>query len=421
VKTILYCRHIPKPLMPLIYRLLLIAILFPCAVLAQNNFKPGFVVTTKGDTLRGVIDLTHGNNLKEIRFKSSPADNAQIFTPASISYYNVENVASYLSYNGKISTGHTDISKISNIRDTTSVQANVFIKIEQQGDNVNLYSYSDFIKTRYFVKETNNTQPVELEFRVYFIKDQVVQIKNEEYYKIQLINLAGKYGAGNEKLINTINQSNYKLGDLQAVCKAINKNSIVANNNNPKYFRFFAGVALNSTKTDPKNASLPFYNASASTYLFPEIMAGVDFYPDPVVKKFVIRAQLSATKNKYNTSVDSYTDSRPLSKTTYGFNRSNVAFTAQFLYNFYYTYNFKVYAAAGISVNFSSYSGNTYHNLYTDQISYNALDLPKTWATFPVKVGAVIKNKIGAFVGYLPSANMVLPQTSMQVGVDFYF
>ncbi len=407
--------------MPYIYRLLLIAILFPCAVLAQNNFKPGFVVTTKGDTLRGMIDLTHGNNLKEIRFKNSPADNPLTFTPANISYYSVENVASYQSYNGKISTGHTDISKISNIRDTSTVQANVFIKIEQQGDHVNLYSYSDIIKTRYFVKEANNNQPVELELRVYFINDGLVKVKNEEYYKVQLINLARKYNSGNEKLINTINQINYKLSDLQAVCKAINKNSIVADNDNPKYFRFFAGFALNSTKTDPKNASLPFYNASASTFLFPEIMVGVDFYPDPVVKKFVVRAQLSATKNKYNTSADSYTDSRPLSKTTYGFNQSTFAFTAQFLYNFYYTYDFKVYGAAGVSVNFSSYSGNSYHNLYTDQISQNALNLPKTWASFPFKIGAVIKNKVGVFVGYVPAVNIVLPQTTMQAGVDFYF
>ena len=404
-----------------IYRLLLIAILFPCAVMAQNNFKPGFVITTKGDTLRGEIDLTHNNNLKEIRFRSSPADKSQTFTPANINYYSVANVASYQSYDGKISTGHIDISKISNVRDTSSIQANVFLKIEQQGDRVNLYSYSDNIKTRYFIKEAGSKQPVELEFRVYFVDAGLVQVKNEDYYKIQLSNLAVKYDAENEKLINLIKQITYRTYDLQAVCKMINKGRIVANNSNLKYFRFFAGIALNSIKTDPKDYSLLFYHAAASTYVFPKIMVGADFYPDPVVKKFVVRAELSATKNKYNTSVDSYLDSRPLSKTTYGFDQFTIAFTAQFLYNFYYTDDFKLYGGAGVSANFSSYSGNIYHNLYTDQIQNDALDLPKTWASFPIKAGAVINNKIDISAGYVPAANLTFSQSSMQIGVGYYF
>jgi hypothetical protein len=399
-----------------IYRLLFFLTSFPCTIIAQNNFKPGFVITTKGDTLRGAIDLTRGNNFKEISFRSLPADKIQKFNPANINYYSVINVASYLSYDGKVSTDHTDISKISNMRDTSTIQVNVFIKVEQQGDRVYLYSYTDNIKTRYFIKETNSNQPVELSYRVYYIN--AGQAKDEEFYKVQLSNLAAKYNVKDEKLISLIRQINYSLYDLQTVCKSINKSSAIVNNVDLNYFRFFAGVALNSTKTDPKNYSLPFYNASAGTFIFPKIIIGVDFYPNPIVQKFIVRAELSATKNKYNSSVDSYTDSRPLSKTTYGFDQFNLAFTTQFLYDFYYTYNLKIYGGTGVSANFSSYSGNLYRNLYTNQTT--VLNLPKVWASVPIRIGAIIKNKIDVSAGYTLPVNMSFSQSSMQVGVGYY-
>jgi hypothetical protein len=54
------------------YKLLFAAFLMPVISIAQSNYKPGYVVTLKGDTLTGLIDYREwNNNPKNIRFKNS--------------------------------------------------------------------------------------------------------------------------------------------------------------------------------------------------------------------------------------------------------------------------------------------------------------------------------------------------------------
>jgi hypothetical protein len=66
-------------------KLLLFFFLLPFFSLAQTNYKPGYVVTLKGDTLRGFIDYKEWiKNPKYISFKNTPGNReVESFSPQS--------------------------------------------------------------------------------------------------------------------------------------------------------------------------------------------------------------------------------------------------------------------------------------------------------------------------------------------------
>ncbi len=144
-------------------KLLFFALLLPLTSNAQSNYKPGYAVTLKGDTLRGYIDNKDWDiNPASINFKTSSTDNhTQKFTVSSISFFTVENM-SFEKYAGPVSTDITDINRIANGRDTSYRIDTVFLRILQKGKNVALYSYSDDIKTRFYIGEKPDYAPVEL-------------------------------------------------------------------------------------------------------------------------------------------------------------------------------------------------------------------------------------------------------------------
>ena len=61
-------------------KLVLFFLLFPFFTNAQSNYKPGYLVTIKGDTLHGLIDYRQwDNNPGAVAFKKEPGqDNPEI-------------------------------------------------------------------------------------------------------------------------------------------------------------------------------------------------------------------------------------------------------------------------------------------------------------------------------------------------------
>ena len=149
------------------YQVLLAVMLLPLFSLAQSNYKPGYIVTLKGDTVRGFIDYKEWNLTPTfINFKTAISDNkSRKFTPAEISFFNINGLEAYQRYTGPISMDVTDERRISNSRDTSFNTVTVFFKVLQKGANLALYSYSDELKLRLFVVEGTDA-PVELVYRL---------------------------------------------------------------------------------------------------------------------------------------------------------------------------------------------------------------------------------------------------------------
>src|ERR1700761_784153 len=110
----------------------------PIYAMAQSNYESGYVVTERGDTLRGFIDNRRWeSNPDAVSFKKDiNAADHQRFTIADIVSFHVGDFASYRKYTVSVSKDITDMSHIQGSRDTTFEMETVFLKILQKGKNV---------------------------------------------------------------------------------------------------------------------------------------------------------------------------------------------------------------------------------------------------------------------------------------------
>lgn len=215
--------------MKLFYHLFSAAFLLPFLSLAQSNYKPGYVVNLKGDTLRGFIDYRGWDtNPDVIKFKQAQTGTVESLTVNEISFFSVDKIGSYKKYTGTISMDNANENHVLEFRDTSFKIASVFLKVLQKGKNIALYSYSDALKTRLFVGDQPGYQPVELVYRLYYDMEAVKIFEhgrtvNENTYMSQLYNLATKYNAVSTALQRDIEDSGYREYYVLQVVKKINK------------------------------------------------------------------------------------------------------------------------------------------------------------------------------------------------------
>ena len=71
----------------------------PMALLAQSNYKPGYVVTSKGDTVKGLVDYQEWDaNPETISFKKTIDAQSVKYGVNDISFFNIDKTDSYKRY-----------------------------------------------------------------------------------------------------------------------------------------------------------------------------------------------------------------------------------------------------------------------------------------------------------------------------------
>jgi hypothetical protein len=395
-------------------KLLLAAALLPSFAFAQSNYKPGYVVTAKGDTLRGEINQKEWyGNPRSIDFKGSTG--IKTYTADDINFFEILNSSAYQRYAGSISTDETNPARLSHGVDSGKKQDVVFLRLEQKGPNVILYSYTDAIKTRYFLTELSTNNTAELVYRSYFLPDQGVKTRDENIFIPKLYELAQKYNPESEDLKGEILKASYNGGDLKEISQKINKmTSDKKTYSSSATIKFFVGVGLSTTTSKPED-KFPLYAgpdyrtiAPSKTTIFPMISAGINIYPNPNVNKLVIRGELQKPSD-------------------YSFNQYVVIFNPQVLYNLYNTVNFKFYIDGGVAFNVAKNTGNGYINVNSNESFSHYLQLNTTWFSFPFKLGIVLNNKIDIAVAYTTPADITnskqysISQSSVKAGINYLF
>ncbi|ALJ00378.1 hypothetical protein DC20_17120 [Rufibacter tibetensis] len=70
--------------------MILITLALPQVVLAQTNYKPGYVITVKGDSLTGLIDDTYlDHNFSKVSFKQKPSDTNINYFPSQLKRFGI--------------------------------------------------------------------------------------------------------------------------------------------------------------------------------------------------------------------------------------------------------------------------------------------------------------------------------------------
>ncbi len=394
-------------------------VFIPYLLLSQTNFKQGYIITDKGDTVKGFINFKSWNtNPETISFKQSLSAEKREIGINDVSYFNIEGFTSYRRFNVGISLDQVNIEKLGDSIDTSKKDQTVFLKIEQEGDIVTLFSYSDFTKTRFYILEKNEQKPIELFYKLFYSDgNKITPVKG---YTNQLAQIAETYQKSSTKLTEIIKTSKYNLDDFKKICTSINNNILLSSvkevetGKRYKSKRFFLSVRDNMTSNsyagDGKFTSGTGTKANHS----PELSFGMDIYEKPLIRRLIYRIEIIAGYRKSEMN-DKQLYSSHNNELTHSFNMLKVGLSPQVIYNVYNQPGIQWYIGIGVSGNMSFVSDNilntkTSFNSNGEEINHSeaedAVLFEKLWFSFPVKTGISFRRKFDAFLVYNPKASM---------------
>jgi hypothetical protein len=398
------------------YKAFFIACLLPLFSLAQSNYKPGYVVTLKGDTVRGFIDYRNwDSNPSAISFKSTPDDRSkQKFTVSNIKLFCVSGFVTYKRSVCSVSLDETNTAHPNNGRDTSYKIDTVFLKVLQQGKHLALYAYADQIKTRFYIGEYPDYSPTELVYRLYYdsgaVTDRRGKSVDENTYLKQLFALATKYNALDDDLNRDFQGANYLSTDLLTIVSKINgvsKSELKMKYSEHGKFNFFISAALNISSTTSGDGSA--YTAGGGvpyTSYQPAASFGVNFLPNANTGKVEFRlGVLFAQANfntKYQLKVSPYVPVRAT------FDQLGISISPEIIYNFYNAENFKFYGGVGMVFTHFSYS-NAHFGSQNPAVSDNGIGQAEPYFFSPTdnsflfQAGIQFNKKLEIFANYATS------------------
>ena len=361
-------------MMKKLYFLALTGLIIPFLSNAQSNYKPGYVITSKGDTIKGFVDYREWDRTPvAVSFKQAVSDNAaKKYTPADIAGFGITNIESYRTYTGRISMDPSAPDKVKTEaeRDTSFRIATVFMKELEKGSKLALYSYKDDVKERFFAGDAPGFEPKELTFRV-------TRTTTENTFQKQLSALALKYNELNDNLIVYIGRSEYIESDILKIVSMINHVS-KTDYNKSHYggptLNFFFGAGVNINTTSPgQNSQAYLAGARSYTSYLPQGSLGINLFANPATRKLQFRVELGVADAKYKSL---YTGKvSPYAPTEISYDNLALSGSVQVLYNFYNRDNFKVFAGGGLIFYKLSYSnvyfGSQNHDGSQAQIAAN--------------------------------------------------
>jgi len=416
-------------------RIFFILFLLPIFSNAQSNDQPGYIVTLSGDTIRGLIDYKEWDkNPESISFKTSSGSSTnQIFTTKSAVAFAITGLDYYQRFILPISQDQVDINKVTVLPDTSYLVDTVFLHILTKGAHLALFSYTDNIKQRFFITESD-LRPTELIYHAYK-PGEGSSIQYVTRFRVQLENIAQKYGAITEALNKEILETDYTESGLVKIVQMINGGSSVQFTQvNHSGARWFAGLDVNFSSLKfplAGGTTSTSSNASNNNSVFPYINGGIDFFPYKNIQRLLIRVELSVGINQFNVS---NTNSQTIvpSNSSLNVKQYNASITPQIIYNVYNTKQLKLFVEAGAAINFSAYNHyqyiTNYGSSFPESIQNNYPDFDKLWVSFLAGTGVVLNNRIEIRFNYFPSASLTgndafpwAKITAFRAGVSYLF
>ncbi|MCC9137003.1 hypothetical protein ACFSKU_05555 [Pontibacter silvestris] len=415
-------------------------LLCPLCIQAQSNYKPGYVVTTAGDTLNGFIDYKEWvQNPASISF--SPAEEGgakQVFDATTASYFEINAMEAYQRYEGPVTMNPVKLEELNHTSTTEVDTMTVFLKLREKGKNMNFLSYTDKLKTRYFVQENNGGEPVELYYRRYYSSASGhAQLMTQKIYIGQLVVLAAKYGVpGLKRAIEKADYKDYDLNDIVSLLNGSTTSEIAAANKQIKNSRFYAGIAL-SRNVAVIEGKHPMSNVDKNSARFsPRITAGVDIFVNRHVQKMLLRIEATAaTASSTLAKKESFYSSGSTSY-TYKVSQQSIGLGPQLIYNLYNKDNFKLYVGLGAGIYYSHISDNTYTRQHENpSVSYeykptiyeDYFDIKPFWVAYTLRSGIILNKKYELSAIYMPPAtvtqyvNYALRFSAATLGVNYLF
>jgi hypothetical protein len=389
-----------------------LAFCLPLFLSAQKNFQKGYIVSLAGDTTMGFIDYKEWDSSPEsILFTSSPfSDSTNRYNVNHLHSFEILNKEAYRRFIVKLSLDPVKLEEI-NVKDTSSRIDTVFLKVIQTGRVLSLFSYSDRIKTRFFILQNGEEPPVELGFKEYYQDDDLTKLITEDLYKGQLRNILYSNNSFTDKLSRKITDARYQEAALKEIAFLMNGTTVqeqekLKENQSPS-IRFFAGIGLQRNKItfDGQHYFASNTSRSNSTFL-PKVSAGIDLFAKPNVRRLVFRTELGFQMNKSTSAGKKSFDGF---QREYEISGMTVSLFPQIIYNLYNADKFKFHLGIGMGYHYVNYSSNTYRqtNVNTGVVSLEKEDyfeLKKGYPAPMARAGITLFNNIEtSFIYYFPA------------------
>jgi hypothetical protein len=385
-----------------LYKILALLLFAPALCLAQKNFKSGYVVNLKGDTIRGLIDYREwDNNPAEINFKADGATSkTTTFSISNAIAFGVNGLETYQRFTVSVSRDGVSPADAVFVRDTAMHLETVFLRTLIKGDNVNLFSYADDVKGRYYFAEKDNA-PAELKYWIY--KDGS-DIKYNKRYRAQLTYLAQKFKPGSPAILQAIAKAEYTENDIVNIIKTVNStiNSQFTSAESGGG-QLYIGAGINFSNSQFLNGTIFGNPGTTDTHTpLPYIAVGMNYYVNKLTRKlyFTLDLSLLAEQHKLQATANSSNGSTTviITNAKVDFNQYTIALSPQIGYNLYSTKNFSIFTNFGFNLNYSGY--NDYSYIETNNVNSSTLtvkkfpDFPTIWLTPTFKTGFVLFQKI---------------------------
>ncbi|HEX8609102.1 MAG TPA: hypothetical protein VF679_10730 [Pedobacter sp.] len=364
---------------------LLLAI--PMLSMGQSNYQKGYIVNNTMDTVKGYIDYKPKvNTVPSVGFRQDLNSQTQTFNPGNAKGYGIDGASSFESFYVRISNGPTKTEGLKVGMDTSSRRATVFLKVLQRGPNVTIYSYTDEIKERFYIKGNSSSEPYELIRTRYIEANNSSKVVGADRYKGQLLFEMRSHNAGNEFFESDFDDLAYSEMEMIKVGAMINRMQVrVARKN----FRFFAGAGVggSSVKYTGQNALANAGAVSKSSYM-PSLNIGIDMAAKTLAERLFYRAELSLFMGK-DTKVTN-------GQYIHSFDHTTLYLSPKILYNVYNTTTVKVYAGLGAGASYSNYSNNLSGKAVSvamspDEFDEIKVDLKPAGFSYNLNVGFAIK------------------------------
>lgn len=385
------------------YLIVLGLFLLPFLSFSQRDYFKGYVVPAKGDTLVGYVKgKESGNTLQQAQFKVDHSAALQNFSVENCVAFGLYDRDAYERYIVNISLGTVKLSELSTGIDTTSKREAVFLQVLQKGNNVTLYAYTDEIKTRFYIKDKFEKEPVELLFYSFHHPDRGSQIVYNSKYQRQLSAL---FKANNVEIEDyRLERSSYDENDIVRFVSLINNYKKEKSKYKTHDWYVGAGLAHLSTKYVGEHV-LAGDAITSKTAIVPFISAGLDVYVNPAYAKTFFRIEASVFRSKHSIEKKEVDFYYPAAK--HEFKQLVATLTASLLRNFYVSDNYKVYFGLGLAIRYANTSDNTITYRYTSTNFENSgPDLKKIKLQLPISAGVMLSNKFDISANYIFRANI---------------
>ena len=416
---------------------------FQCIVFAQTNYKAGYVINLKGDTLHGFVNLKEwDSNPTDIYFKTDASDSkVEKLSAKDISRFVINGYEDYRAYNVKISLATVDERKASFKIDTTFKTDTVFLKVLATGKHVTLFKYSDLIKNRFYFLDSTLVNPEEFNYSVYndtvnmvTYVDTKVKYETKGFYR-QIGTLAYRYHFDINKTTNGA-FIEYKEQDLIKFINALNRVDASQSIKSPAVhypIRSFIGLA-EDFNTFQYAGSSPFPHNFPVKYQSPEFLFGVDVFMNPNVGRTFFRFDMRLSYGSFDIKDSSFPNNVLVKYDYYAqyLKQINASIEVLAVYNIYNKKMFKFFVGGGLNISYYKYTTNYFETDADNALLYAVNNYPEMQSfltTVVVKSGFEIDRRIALYASYQPTITTVLKDyvgmsaslKTWSVGVNYLF